>query len=87
MKFLKLPLVGLLLGVFVINCAARDVTQETVRLRFGTVLSFDPTVRLVAEDGSWTNSPAQLGYLKNLTSDVQTQLNAKIGRASCRERV
>lgn len=55
----------------------KDEAQTTTRYRYNSVITIDPTVQITAEDGSWTNTAKTLGYLSLVTSDIQTQLNAK----------
>jgi hypothetical protein len=54
-----------------------DVSQTTTRYRYNSIIKIDPTVKIMAEDGSWTNTAKTLGYLSLVTSDIQTQLNSK----------
>ena len=55
----------------------KDEAQTTTRYRYNSVITIDPTVQIMAEDGSWTNTAKTLGYLSLVTSDIQTQLNSK----------
>ena len=61
------------LGGFVTLDTDRNVTR--IKTFAGSIIA-----------NGFTISPTELGYIDGLTSNAQTQISAKIGRASCRER-